>query len=99
MSLHPGAWLYRRSCAVSLRRRKATLSIVKSDVSPHRLRGSAMAKLMLVLSLSFFFLFPSAEPAGVSLIPQAAAQDALILKCRKAVFRKYGRREVKGERR
>jgi hypothetical protein len=35
------------------------------------------------------------------LIRQAAAQasDALIQKCRKAVFRKYGRREVKGERR
>jgi hypothetical protein len=49
-----------------------------------------MRALPLAGGLALFLLLPSTGP--MSLTGQAAAQasDALVLKCRKAVFRKYG---------
>ena len=49
-----------------------------------------MRALPLALGLALFLLLPSTGP--MSLTGQAAAQvsEALVLKCRKAVFRRYG---------
>ncbi len=49
-----------------------------------------MKALPLALGLVLFLLLPSTGP--MSLTRQAAAQasEALVLKCRKAVFRRYG---------
>ena len=51
---------------------------------------SVMRALPLALGLALFLLLPSTGP--MSLTRQAAAQtsEALVLKCRKAVFRRYG---------
>ncbi|MET0629962.1 MAG: hypothetical protein ABWY92_03795 [Xanthobacteraceae bacterium] len=59
-----------------------------------------MRLLPTALCLPLLLLFPS-NPSRPFLVQPAAAetQDALLQKCRKAVFRKYGRREMKDERR
>ena len=59
-----------------------------------------MRLLPTALCLPLLLLLPS-NPSRLSLVQQVAAetQDALLQKCRKAVFRKYGRREMKDERR
>jgi hypothetical protein len=55
-----------------------------------------MRFLPLPLCLTLLLLLPSLDPADVSPIRRAAAQtsDDLAVKCRKAVFRKYGWRET-----
>jgi hypothetical protein len=60
-----------------------------------------MRFLPLPLCLTLFLFIPSLDPAGVSAVGRAAAQasDDLVAKCRKAVFRKYGRRETRDGRR
>jgi hypothetical protein len=52
-----------------------------------------MRMLPLAVCLTLLLFLPAPSPLGVSFIRLATAQapDALILKCRKAVFRKYGR--------
>jgi hypothetical protein len=59
-----------------------------------------MRLLPTALCLPLLLLLAS-HPSRPSLVQPAAAetQDALLQKCRKAVFRKYGRREMKDERR
>jgi hypothetical protein len=56
-----------------------------------------MRLLPTALCLPLLLLFPS-NPSRPFLV-QPETQDALLQKCRKAVFRKYGRREMKDERR
>ncbi len=53
-----------------------------------------MRKLLIGCSVTSFLVMPPTLQIEGSVFPQAQAQtrDALILKCRKAVFRKYGRR-------
>ncbi len=60
-----------------------------------------MRMLPLAVCLTLFLFLPSSGPVDMSLVRQAAAetQDALVQKCRKAVFRKYGWRETRDERR
>ena len=58
-----------------------------------------MRVLMIVCmaaAMSLFFPLSSPSPDGLFAIPQAQAKasDALVLKCRKAVFKKYGQRTV-----
>jgi hypothetical protein len=52
---------------------------------------------VLALTLVFTVLLPSQSPQGVSVIAQVQAhsRDALVRKCRKAVFRQYGQRRIR----
>jgi hypothetical protein len=52
------------------------------------------------LCFAFAVMSPSITPSGLSLVApaQAQASDALVRKCRKAVFDKYGQRKVKSGR-
>ena len=56
-------------------------------------------KVLLALCVAWVLLLPSMDT--LSFIGKAAAesQEALYSKCRKAVFRKYGRREIRDGRR
>lgn len=58
------------------------------------MKGGLMAA---VVTLVLFL--PSAAPRGLALVAVAEAQasEALVLKCRKAVFRKYGHRQVRSD--
>ena len=49
-----------------------------------------MRALPLALGLVLFLLLPSTVPMSQTGQAAAQASDALILKCRKAVFRRYG---------
>ena len=55
---------------------------------------------LIALSFAFVVLLPSGGSRGVSVFSeaQAHASDALALKCRKAVFDKYGQRKIKSGR-
>lgn len=49
----------------------------------------------LALGLIFAVLSPLPTVSGLSVVSQAQASDALVRKCRKAVFDKYGQRKIK----
>jgi hypothetical protein len=55
-----------------------------------------MKSCLIVMTFAFVVFLPSPTPEGLFLVPEAKAQssEALLLKCRKAVFRKYGHRGV-----
>ena len=55
-----------------------------------------MKRRLIAVTFAFVAFLPSPAPEGLSLVPEAEAlaSDALLQKCRKAVFRKYGHRRV-----
>jgi hypothetical protein len=57
-------------------------------------------RVMIPLCFVAFLFLPLPNPAGLSFIAQAQAvpSDALVRQCRRAVFRKYGRRNAQGKR-
>jgi hypothetical protein len=61
----------------------------------HRMSKRAWAP---AVCLAFVVLLPSTPPSGLPLVTEAKASDALVRKCRKAVFKKYGQRKVKSGR-
>jgi hypothetical protein len=54
-----------------------------------------------MLTLVFVALLPPATTHEFSIVPQAQAHanDALVRKCRKAMFKRYGQRETRSGRR
>ncbi len=58
-----------------------------------------MRRWLMTSSLMFLLFLPSSMPERFSAISAANAQsqDALVLKCRKAVFRKYGQRRIQAD--
>jgi hypothetical protein len=59
----------------------------------------AMKRLLPVLCVAWVLFLPSADTLSFIGTAAAESQDALYSKCRKAVFRKYGRREIRDGRR
>jgi hypothetical protein len=59
-----------------------------------------MRTALFALGLALVLLTPLPDPSGLSIVQRAEAlpSEALMLKCRKAVFRKYARRNNRGRR-
>jgi hypothetical protein len=58
-----------------------------------------MTLLRAATTFAFVLFLPILVPDLLSMMPQAeaAASDAMLLKCRKAVFRAYGQRQVQAD--